>query len=144
MQAQAALEGERAELGRLRSEKQAAERAVLFDRDAALSEASELLTAQERLQQTHAALEVARTELQRQRERAITSSSDDGIPVLVGDLPTAPQSLSGHGVPHLPGHSRGKADDVGELRQKVTELSAENRRLKDKLSDAERETWGST
>lgn len=141
MQAQAALEGERAELGRLRSEKQAAERAV-FDRDAALSEArSELLTAQERLQQTHAALEVARTELQRQRERAITSSSDDGIPVLVGDLPTAPQSLSGHGVPHLPGHSRGKADDVGELRQKVTELSAENERLKDKLSDAERETW---
>ncbi len=142
LRAQQALEVERAELGRLRSEKQAAERAV-GERDVALAETrNELVLAQERLQQTHAALEQTRAELQRQRERPSTPPlSDEGIPVLVGDLPTAPQSLPSHGTMHLPGHSRGKPDDVAELRQKVTELSAENERLKDKLSDAERETW---
>lgn len=140
--AQKALEAERAELGRLRSEKQAAERAVA-ERDAALSETrSELNVSQERLQQTHSALEQARVELQRQRERVSTPPlGDDGIPVLVGDLPTAPQSLTSQTTAHLPGHTRGRPDEVGELRQKVTELTAENERLKDKLSDAERETW---
>lgn len=146
--AQQSLDGERAELGKLRSEKAAAERAIA-ERDAALAEVrKELLAAQDRLQQTHAELErrthaaeqaQAQAELLRSRERSYGApASPDGVPVLVGDLPTAPQTLQ-FGV-HAPTGS-GKSEDAATLRQRVTELTAENERLKDKLSEAERETW---
>lgn len=146
--AQQALDSERAELGKLRSEKAAAERAV-SDRDVALAEArKELLAAQDRLQQMHAelekrthALEQAQSELRQSRERAsVAPALVDGVPMLVGDLPTAPQALHGQFGAHAPAHA-GKGEDAVALRQRVTELVAENERLKDKLSEAERETW---
>lgn len=146
--AQQALDGERAEIGKLRSERAAAERAI-SDRDVALAEArKELLAAQAQLQQTHAelekrtqALELAQTELVRSRERApVVAAFEDAVPVLVGDLPTAPQALHGQFGTHAPAQS-GKSEDATALRLRVTELVAENERLKDKLSDAERETW---
>jgi chromosome segregation ATPase len=146
--AQQALDSERAELGKLRSEKAAAERAV-SDRDVALAEArKELLAVKERLQETYAELEQrtqvlvqTQGELQRSRERAsMVPVLADGVPVLVGDLPTAPQALHGQFGSQAPALS-GKGEDAVALRQRVTELLAENERLKDKLSDAERETW---
>ncbi|MBL9005374.1 MAG: hypothetical protein JNJ46_14065 [Myxococcales bacterium] len=148
LRAQQTLDAERAEIGKLRSEKVAAERS-LSDRDVALAEArNELLAAQTRLQQMQAELEQrthalaqAHSELERSRERASTArDSEAGVPVLVGDLPTAPQALHGQFGAHTPVHA-GKTEDAVALRQRVTELVAENERLKDKLSDAERETW---
>lgn len=146
---------ERGELERLRSERSQQERAV-SERDAALSEVrQELLAAQERLQHLHAELEQknrALTEAQSRLERSriertavlaapnLGSSRNidsDGVPILVGDMPTAPVPVSiaaGPGAPSLP-------QEISQLRQRIAELTSENERLKDKITEAERETW---
>jgi len=62
-------------------------------------------------------------------------ADSDGVPLLVGDMPTAPVILgTGEGQPSL-------TQEVNQLRQRVAELVAENDRLKDKATEAERETW---
>jgi SAM-dependent methyltransferase len=139
------------------------ERAVA-ERDTALTEArQELLVAQERLQHLHAELEqrtrdltAAQAELERLRREGMprariertavlatpalgTSArgDNDGVPLLVGDMPTAPVAVGtagGEGQPTL-------QQEISQLQQRIAELLAENDRLKDKITEAERETW---
>lgn len=156
-QAEQALAEKRAAVEQAEKEVQKAK--ASSERDAALGQVRrELLTAQERLQQLHAELEQrtkslaeAQAEIEKLRSApprvestallvAPTLGSgrradSDGVPLLVGDMPTAPVMLGhGEGQPSL-------AQEVGQLRQRVAELSAENDRLKDKATEAERETW---
>ena len=163
-------QGEQSLLSR-RSAVEQAEKAVQnskagAEKDAALAEVRrELLSAQERLQQLHAELEQrtralteSQGEIDRLRQAAQAAppprventallvaptlgsgrrADSDGVPLLVGDMPTAPVlvgGLGGEGQPSL-------QQEISQLRQRVAELNSENERLKDKATEAERETW---
>ncbi len=126
------------------------------DRDAALGEVrQELLIAQERLQQQHAELEqknrrlvAAEAEIEQLRKEPQAALStpalgsgrrvdSDGVPLLVGDIPTAPVAV---GTSLTEGQALLR-QEISQLRQRLSDLQTDNERLKDKVSEAERETW---
>jgi len=121
----------------------------------------ELVVAQERLRQLQAeldqrgrALADAQAELERIRREAPPRventavlvaptlgsgrrADSDGVPLLVGDMPTAPVVVGAIGGDCQPSPQQ----EISQLQQRIAELSAENDRLKDKITEAERETW---
>ncbi len=63
------------------------------------------------------------------------ADADDGVPMPVGDIPTAPVARAAGAPPVTAG------EELAQLRSQIGELQAENERLKDKFNQAERETW---
>ena len=144
-QAKAQLEKDRHELAQRLMASQASDQARSEEvvlRQEAQREATGLraLTHElkETLSQRDRELASVRSELVlRMQERVPRSrESGDGIPLPVGDLPTAPLQVQGSAE-----ESAAVAGEVARLRQKLAEVLAEGERLKDKLSEAERETW---
>lgn len=156
----AALEKEAQEVAKAKAAPAPQLEQAISERDVALSSArKELLSAQDRLAQLHSELEQCnrelkdtRADMQAQLERtrkektlalvAPTLGSgrrveSDGVPLLVGDMPTAPVAVNTAGGESLPAHQQ----ELSQLRQRLAELTAENDRLKDKVTEAERETW---
>ena len=58
---------------------------------------------------------------------------EDGVPMPVGDIPTAPVVISSA--------NQARNEEVATLRARTTELEAEVARLKEKVGEAEREAW---
>lgn len=115
--AQAAMQEDRQELAR-----GAAEVSELRER----LESERLLAAQDREE-----LRRLREEMEREGERAVGRD----VPIPVGDLPTAPHVSLTTSIPVSP------QEEIARLQARLGELEAENARLKEKASDAERDSW---
>ncbi len=130
--AQQAIERQRSELQRMQEERAAAEAAAV----------AKLEAERDRLQHD---LQVVRSELAERDERlsqvqkrleAVSVAPrprEDGVPLAVGDIPTAPVVISTAGP--------SRSEEVAALHARTAELESEVNRLKDKVSDAEREAW---
>lgn len=137
---ESALRGERLEWERGQQERDA-ERdtaAARAERERAAA-AEQLVAAQAEAQQLKAQLAAAQRDVETLRAaealRRSRSVDDDGVPMPVGDMPTAPVTVAT--APKLPSRTQ----EVSALQARITELESENARLKDKVTDAERETW---
>ncbi len=127
-----AVERQRAELQRMQEERAASEAAAV----------AKLEAERDRLQQE---LHTVRADLAERDERmgllqkrleavALTPRPrEDGVPLAVGDIPTAPVVISTAGP--------SRSEEVAALHARTAELESEVNRLKDKVSDAEREAW---
>lgn len=129
--AQKAVERQRAELQRLQEERAAAEAAAVAKLESERSKlAQELLTLRSDLADREERLAEA------QKKLALATAPrprEDGVPIAVGDIPTAPVVIS---TAHP-----SRMEEVETLRGRVAELESEVSRLKDKVSEAEREAW---
>lgn len=137
---ESALRGERLEWERGQQERDA-ERdtaAARVERERAAA-AEQLVAAQAEAQQLKAQLLAAQRDLEALRaaeaQRRSRPVDDDGVPMPVGDMPTAPVTVAT--APKLPSRTQ----ELSALQARIAELEAENARLKDKVTDAERETW---
>jgi chromosome segregation ATPase/SAM-dependent methyltransferase len=123
-----------AELQRERSAREAAQaQAAQLDGQRAAAErklsTSEAEVAQ--LKQTVARLEQEKAAQPPSRK----STDEDGVPLAVGDMPTAPVGRT-TGANLVSAH-----EELSNLRTQLAELRTENERLKDQVNQAERETW---
>lgn len=137
---ESALRGERLEWERGQQERDA-ERdtaAARAERERAAA-AEQLVAAQAEAQQLKAQLLTAQRDVEALRAAEALRRSrpvdDDGVPMPVGDMPTAPVTVAT--APKLPSRTQ----ELSALQARIAELEAENSRLKDKVTDAERETW---
>ena len=119
------------QLDRLRSEVRQKDQA-LAERDAGLAEKAAALAAAERKLATAAD---NATKLGSRTATATATALDEGVPMAVGDQPTAPVALSAAAATASP------HEELRSLRKRTTELEAENLSLKDKVTESERETW---
>jgi len=132
LDAQRAVERQRAELQRMQEERAAAEAATVARIEAERDRLSQdLLTLRSELTDREEKLSLA---LKRLDMLPVASRPlEDGVPLAVGDIPTAPVVISSAGP--------SRSEEVATLRTRATELEAEVTRLKEKVSDAEREAW---
>lgn len=127
-----AIEKERLELAQ-QAAKQKSERDEL---ERALSETRrELVAAQDQIQHLHAEVERKAQLPKEPSQRLTVPAVPDAVPMAVGDIPTSPIGLA------AAASELSSPQMVSQLRQRIAELETENERLKDKITDAERETW---
>ena len=130
-QHQAAAE-KRVELERSPGEREA-------EREAAVAKAErERATAEQQLVSARAEaaqLKQSLATLEHELRAAHRQPSADGVPMPVGDIPTAPVARVAGTAPVSAG------EELTQLRAQIAELAADNERLKDKFNQAERETW---
>ena len=121
------------ELERTHGEREAEREAVVAkaERERATAE-QQLVTARAEAVQLQQQVNALKAELHSAQQRP---SSGDGVPMPVGDMPTAPVArVAGAGPVSA-------SEELSHLRTQIGELQAENERLKDKFNQAERETW---
>ncbi|MCS6915382.1 MAG: methyltransferase domain-containing protein [Myxococcales bacterium] len=128
----------------LQQERQAleeAQRALAEDRQALARGAEEIAQLREAIEEERRQLAQEREELQRlraqlERERqAMIEAQSTDVPIPVGDLPTAPHVSFSPTTPVSP------QEEVQRLQARLLELELESARLKEKASEAERESW---
>ncbi len=124
--------GKRLELERTHAEREA-------EREAAVAKAErERATAEQQLVSARAEaaqLKQSLTSLERELQALHRQPVADGVPMPVGDIPTAPVARVAGAAPVSAG------EELTQLRAQIAELQADNERLKDKFNQAERETW---
>ena len=131
-EAQRAVEQQRAELQRLQEERAAAEAATVARIEAERDRLNQdVVTLRAELAERDERLSLAQKRLE--AVMVAPRSMGDGVPLAVGDIPTAPVVISSGGP--------SRSEEVAALRARTVELEAEVSRLKDKVSDAEREAW---
>lgn len=131
-EAQRAVEQQRAELQRLQEERAAAEAATVARLEAERDRLNQdVVTLRAELAERDERLSLAQKRLE--AVMVAPRSMADGVPLAVGDIPTAPVVISSGGP--------SRSEEVAALRARTVELEAEVSRLKDKVSDAEREAW---
>ena len=131
-EAQRAVEQQRAELQRLQEERAAAEAATVARIEAERDRLNQdVVTLRAELAERDERLSLAQKRLE--AVMVAPRSMGDGVPLAVGDIPTAPVVISSGGP--------SRSEEVAALRARTIELEAEVSRLKDKVSDAEREAW---
>lgn len=134
-QHQAAID-KQVELERTFGEREAEREAALAkaERERATAE-QQLVSAQAEVAQLKQAIAASVPERQPPLPPRAVAESDDGVPMPVGDIPTAPVARA-TGVPSV-----SAGEELAQLRVQISALQAENELLKDKFNQAERETW---
>lgn len=131
-QQQQAAADKRVELERTHGEREA-------EREAAVAQAErQRATAEQQLVSARAEaaqLKQSLATLENELRAAHRQATADGVPMPVGDIPTAPVARVAGAAPVSAG------EELTQLRAQIAELVADNERLKDKFNQAERETW---
>jgi hypothetical protein len=137
------LQQVQAALATAEQERQALRGTVEGERHAQQATAQQLVATQAQLAQAHEQLtltceqlaatktELTRAEEQLQQARAVPSG--DGVPMAVGDIPTAPIAMSPAAMQ--------QTEELARTVKKNAELEAEVARLKDKVASAEQDSW---